>query len=1229
MKFIQEDHFQYSPSDLIAYMSCRHLTRKDLTVLKAGNHIPSGTVDNYSELLQKKGKEHEETVFTRLKKQFPSHVGISTDKPTEYRIQETLEAIAKGTDLIYQAVLENDSWIGYADFLIKHPTPSSLGSFSYEVFDTKLAKSPRPEHIIQICSYSDLLGTVQGILPEKMHLILGDSTERHYNVSEFHAYYVYLKKRFESFVKDTTSTSYPEPCSHCDLCHWKEQCKNQWRQDDHLSLIANITRSQRDKISKANLPTVASFAHSDQDTKIANLNQDVRIRLQSQAKLQVKKKQKPKDNFHELLTYSSGRGLDRLPSPSPGDLFFDIEGDPLYEQGLEYLFGVFYHESKEKRFEHWWSHSHTEEKETFRVFIEFLNDHLQIYPDSHIYHYNHYETTALKRLAAKYAIMEEDVDNLLRNRKFVDLYTVARESVRTSEPGFSLKNLEVFYMKERDNVINTADMSVIFYNKWRECESPELLDDILNYNKTDCESTFLLQQWLLSLKQDDTSESEETGGASGSHEPPPPLDQNNDESKDEKGPKHWEIEYETYKAKLLSISKGSCELGEIVAQLLEFHRRESKVEWWETYARQDKFIDELLDDLDCLAGLSLIEKPIPEKRSWLYTYQFPPQEYRLRVDDPVVDVETLDNAGTVFKVVNYERPDQTALSNPLIGASDIDTYGGRVILKIGKKQHDEEGLPPTLSIGPKNPIKYGELRNAIYRFADSIINQTSEYQAIEDLLCRSIPRIHNKKLGASIITTNDLEKETEESIVNLQESCLSIQGPPGTGKTTISARVIIELLRQGKKVGIASNSHKAIHVLLQKVEGTAIKQNFDFVGVKKASLNLPDTYYQGTSKETKFIFNLDSATDVDRVINNEFDGYDYNGNVIPLDYGNVLSFETTGLLQRARVWRSSQTRSSEEIEEENEDSPEGVEKTSLEEPLLQFATLFAGTAWLFSRKRFNQQLDYLFIDEAGQVSLANVIAMGTSAKNIVLVGDQMQLAQPTKGTHPGESGKSALEFLMMDHPTIPPDRGIFLNITRRLHPEICSYISKAFYQGRLQPHPDNAKRQLTVKGSPLPSSGILFIPSEHAGCTQKSTEEGSIIKKYYMELLSQQFKDTGEITQQILTNNILVVTPYNLQLNHLTKILPEEAKVGTVDKFQGQEEHIVMISMATSTKEDSPRNMEFLYSRNRLNVALSRAKCLSIIVFNPRLLEASCSTIEQMKLLNSFSLLEQYAKRLK
>lgn len=1201
MRFIQEDHFQYSPSDLIAYMSCRHLTWKDLTTLKAGNHIPSGTVDTYSELLQKKGKEHEETIFTRLKKQFASHISISIDKPTEYRIQETLEAIAKGTDLIYQAVLENDSWIGYADFLIKHSTPSSLGSFSYEVFDTKLAKSPRPEHIIQICSYSELLGTVQGILPEKMHLILGDSTERHYNMSEFHAYYIYLKKRFESFVKDTASTSYPEPCSHCDLCHWKEQCENQWREDDHLSLIANITRSQRDKLSKANLSTVASFAHSDQATKITNLNQDVRIRLQSQAKLQLEKYKSDEDKY-ELLSYSTGKGLERLPKPSDGDVFFDIEGDPLYDNGLEYLLGVFYLDNKEEMFKYWWSHNHDEEKQSLTEFMEFLQAHLEIYPSAHIYHYNHYETTALKRLAAQHGIKEEQLDNLLRNLRFVDLYTVARESVRTSEPGFSLKNLEVFYMGKRDGVINSADVSVIYYNKWRECEDPQLLQNILDYNKTDCKSTHMLRQWLLTLKPDDSPWAQNT-----------PID----DPEETKEPKDWEVEYEAYKAKLLAISEGNRELGKLVAQLLEFHRRESKVDWWETYARQDKFVDELIDDLNCLADLSLLNKPIAEKRSWLYTYQFPPQEYRLRRHDTVVNVETLDNAGTIFA---------------------IDDNKCQVILKIGNKQHSQEGLPPHFSIGPKNPINYSLIRNAIYRFADSILGNTSEYQSAQDLLSRSIPRIKHRKSGEPIIATNDLLKATKEAVINLDDSCLTIQGPPGTGKTYISSHVIVELLRQGKKVGISSNSHKAIHVILEQVEEIALEQGFDFVGVKKASGNLPETYYHGINKKNKFIFNLDTAGDVDRVINNEFDEGDedkpYNGNVIPLGDGKVLSFDTGTPLQRARVWRLNQTRSAAEIEEENEDAPEGVEKTSLEEPLLRFATLFAGTAWLFSRPRFDQQLDYLFIDEAGQVALANAVAMGTSAKNIVLIGDQMQLPQPTRGIHPGEAGTSALEFLMLDNPTIPPDRGIFLGITRRLHPEICEYISKVFYEGRLRPHPLTAKRSLIIDGSALPGTGILVIPSEHIGCSQKSAEEGLLIGKYYSELLNQQFQDVKsngklESIKRVKEDNILVVTPYNIQLNHLANILPQEAKVGTVDKFQGQEDQIVMISMATSTKEDSPRNMEFLYSRNRLNVALSRAKCLSIVVFNPRLLEASCSTVEQMKLLNSFCWLEQYAKRLK
>jgi superfamily I DNA and/or RNA helicase len=481
------------------------------------------------------------------------------------------------------------------------------------------------------------------------------------------------------------------------------------------------------------------------------------------------------------------------------------------------------------------------------------------------------------------------------------------------------------------------------------------------------------------------------------------------------------------------------------------------------------------------------------------------------------------------------------------------------------------------------------------------------------------------------LTEDDhLLEETKNAVMNLDNSILSIQGPPGTGKTYITSHVIVELMRKGNRVGITSNSHKAIHVLLEKIEAEAIRQNFDFVGIKKASGDDPETYYQGIDESRKFIFNLDRPASVDTIVSNEGIPDDtYGFNVIPLADGDMLSFDTSSAIERPRVWSSNRKRT----EEENEDAPEGVEKTSPDEPWLQSAQLFAGTAWLFSRPKFREQLDYLFIDEAGQVSLANVVAMGTAAKNIVLVGDQMQLAQPIKGTHPGDAGTSGLVFLLGNNRVIPPEKGIFLDTTRRLHPDICDFVSHAFYEGKLKAHPLTKKRSLVLNSGSLPKTGIRMVLSEHRGCIQTSIEEGKIVGSYYTELLKQQFQDvdsdgTLQPPQAIAEKDILVVTPYNAQDVHLRTILPEDSKIGTVDKFQGQEEQVVLISMVTSTMEDIPRNMEFLYSRNRLNVALSRAKCLSVIVLNPNLLDAPCRTIEQMELVNTFCWLEAYSESL-
>ena len=306
--------------------------------------------------------------------------------------------------------------------------------------------------------------------------------------------------------------------------------------------------------------------------------------------------------------------------------------------------------------------------------------------------------------------------------------------------------------------------------------------------------------------------------------------------------------------------------------------------------------------------------------------------------------------------------------------------------------------------------------------ANSVINKQINYQAVLDILNNAIPRIKGKARGESIITSDDLQSNAIQAILNLDESYLFIQGPPGAGKTYTSAHIAVELMRKNKKVGITANSHKAIHNLLDRIEAVALEQNLNFSGIKKSTAGDDDTCYKG------HCINSESKTDK-----------------IPLD-----------------------------------------------------VSLLAGTAWLFSDERFDKQLDYLFIEEAGQVSVANVVAMGTSAKNIILVGDQMQLGQPIQGVHPGDAGKSVLEFLLGDHATIPPDRGIFLNNTWRLQATICKFISEAFYDGRLKAHSSNNQRSLIFVNpiDGIPNEGIYVIPAQHTNCSQKSEEEGIIIKKY-------------------------------------------------------------------------------------------------------------------------------------
>ncbi len=304
--------------------------------------------------------------------------------------------------------------------------------------------------------------------------------------------------------------------------------------------------------------------------------------------------------------------------------------------------------------------------------------------------------------------------------------------------------------------------------------------------------------------------------------------------------------------------------------------------------------------------------------------------------------------------------------------------------------------------------------------------------------------------------------------------------------------------------------------------------------------------------------------------------------------------------------------------------PEGVQVIDSRDVDSAHHKLVGGTAWLFCRYEQEKKWDYLFVDEASQVSLADVVAAGCGARNIVLLGDQMQLPQPTQGVHPGDSGLSVLDYLMQGHATVPPNKGIFLGLTYRMHPEVCGPVSDGIYEGRLQSAAFCATQRLVLNSNADPAlqaTGIVYLPVTHANRSQRAPEEAARIKSLFDSLLQQSWTDRDGETKLITDADILIVAPFNAQMRELRRQLGDSARIGTVDKFQGQEAAVAIVSMTTSDADNMVRGVDFLFSKNRLNVAVSRAKCLAIVVASPGLHLVDCKKIEDMPLLNFYALL--------
>ena len=1113
-----------SASDLVGHLNCGHLTQLDFQVATGVSAKPKRW-DPVLEILRERGDRHEKAFIEHLKDQGISAVEIDGIDITPASVSATRAAMASGAEIIIQAALKNGRWVGRADILRRVETPSDLGSWSYEIIDTKLARETKAGSVLQLCLYADLLEKAQGVAPEYIYVVApwSEFEPQQFRFADYAAYFRRAQTAAEQATTgEAASFEYPEPKEHCDVCRWSHQCDARRRADDHLCLVAGISKNQTAELQENGVATAAALAAMPtpmpwKPKKGSPLSYD---KVREQARIQIASREAGVVQY-ELLPVVDGIGLCLLPEPSEGDIYFDIESDAFVgEHGIEYLFGYIYRGADGKEtFTADWAFDRDGEKAIFEHFVDFVNARREQYPDLHIYHYAPYEPSALKRLMGRYATRENEIDDFLRSGLLVDLYSVVRNGLRAGVESYSIKKLEPMYGFERDTSLPDANVALASLQAGLEFGdiasiSDEVRSTVQSYNQDDCASTIALQEWLENSREDLVR--------AGTDVPRPlPSDQQPSEALTER--------QEAIQALITRLTADvPADLEDrtdeqharwILANLLDWHRREEKATWWEYFRLAGLTPNELIDERAALSGLTYqgtIDKTargIPTDR-----YRFVQQDTDLRGN------ETLKQAGgealgTVVAINNVERT--------------IDI----------KKTGNTSAIHPEAVYAFDNYSSKVQA-DALFRIgeyvADHGIEGDGSYLAARALLLRQAPQIS----GQPIRQDSEIPLDAALRIADhINGGILPIQGPPGTGKTYTGARMICRLVERGKKVGITANSHKVIRNLLDEVVEASIEMGIDLTCVQKPKEHEPD--------QDRLVFARKN------------DG--------------VFSALVTNRCQVA-----------------------------------------GGTSYLWAREDAVETLDVLVVDEAAQMSLANVLAVSQSAHALILLGDPQQLDQPTQGTHPDGTGVSALEYILRGEHTVGEDQGLFLEETWRLHPDICNFNSELFYDDKLR-SVTGCEQQKIRSGGPLTGTGLRYLPVEHSGNQSSSIEEADAVTALVEEVLAGQptWIDRAGHERALTLEDILIIAPYNAQVFEIQQRLPG-ARVGTVDKFQGQEAPIAIYSMATSSHADAPRGMEFLYSANRFNVAISRAKCVAVLVASLKIFEAECRTPRQMQLANAF-----------
>ena len=981
---------------------------------------------------------------------------------------------------------------------------------------------------MQLAAYAETLSAAGVPVCDEVELVLGDSATVGYRVDELVPVYrprrAELERLLDGHLAGGTAVRWEdEQVRACFRC---PECTIQVREHDDLLLVAGMRASQRARFIDADITTMTDLAHHD--GPVAELPARTVDALTAQARLQTTPRIDGKPPFEVTDT----QPLNLLPDPDKGDLFFDFEGDPLWtadgrDWGLEYLWGVL---EVGGAFRPLWAHDRESERQALVDFLAMVRKRRKRYPNMHIYHYAAYEKTALLKLAGRYGVGEDEVDDLLRNGVLVDLFPLVRKCVRVGAENYSLKSLEPLYMgaELRTGDVTTAADSINAYANYcglradgRGDEAEIALKEIEEYNRYDCRSTHRLRDWLITIAI-------ESGV--------PPL-----------GPQPVAdgvtVEDTDDLARTLMAFAGDGVDGRtpeqtavaLLAAARGYHRREDKPFWWAHFDRLNNPVDEWGDTSDVF---------IAEKAEVIEDWHLPSSRAR-KNQRRVKLTGALTSGGLksdVFALYNppspsglADNPDRRAAGNAEIMHMDDDNLPTEVII-CEREPADGPFAQLPFALTPRSIVGTKKQRESIDAAAAGVGAGLPALPdtAIVDILLRRNPRTRS---GAPLPHTGDTAADITAALLDLDSSYVAVHGPPGTGKTYTAARIIAAVVNDHEwRVGVVAQSHAVVENLFRDL--------------------------------------IEAGVDPARIA--------------------------------------------------KKDSPAGVawQVIGKDDYAAFIATnagcVIGGTAWDFANdNRVDAaSLDLLVIEEAGQFCLANTIAVARAAKNLMLLGDPQQLPQVSQGHHPEPVDASALGWLVDGERTLPEELGYFLDLSYRMHPAVCEPVSRLSYEGRLGSEESAAARHLDGQ-----SPGVRVLAVDHDGNSTSSPEEAAAIVAATRLLIGSDWTDEDG-TRKLDQADVLVVAPYNAQVLLLRDYfdaagLPDVA-VGTVDKFQGRQAPVVFVSMTASSIDDVPRGIAFLLNRNRLNVAVSRAKYLSVIVRSERLTEYLPSTPDRLIELGAF-----------